>query len=64
MQRGFLNLFRLARCIHEEWQDPARNHSDSIHNVDRRNAQHVSQAGQEHGGGLRDQRSAYYGRQD
>jgi len=64
MQGRVLNLFRLAGCVHEEWQDPARNHNDSIQNVDRSNAQQVSQAGQEHGGGLRDQRSAYDARQD
>jgi len=64
MQGRSLILFRLARCVHEERQDPARNHSDRIENVDRGNAQQVSQAGQEHGSALRDQRSAYDARQD
>jgi hypothetical protein len=64
MQGRFLNQLRLAGCVNEEWQDPARNHSDRIENVDRGNAQQVSQARHEHGGELHDQRSAYYARQD
>jgi len=64
MQRGLLNPFRLARCVHEEWQYAARNHHNSVQDVDRSDAQQVSQAGQEHGDGLCDQRSADYGRQE
>jgi len=64
MQRGLLNPFRLARCVHEEWQYAGRDHHNSVREVDCSNAQQVSQAGQEHGDGLRDQRSADYGRQE
>ena len=64
VQRGFPYLSGVARRVHEERQYAARNHGDCIENVDRANAHDVSQAGQEHGGGLRKQRCAYYGRQD
>jgi hypothetical protein len=57
------NRISFARCVHDERQHPARNHSNSIEDADRGNAQKVPQAGKEHRGGLRDQRSAYHGRQ-
>jgi hypothetical protein len=52
----------LARGIDEERQKPAYTHNRHVYEIYRRDAQEVSQAGQQHGSGLSNQRAADGGR--